>query len=466
MILKHLTALVVTGLLLVCAAPAWAMEHYTQVLFDNKGNAIKEATVAVYNTGTTTFATIYSDNGITLKANPFTTSSALASPGAYEFYAANGAYDIVFTKTGYTFTAALTRRITLFDVNDGGGGGGGTSEFADLLSGTNITAAMVVGSGASLNFTGTGSINASLFRGLSTLSIGVGGTGQTTAPDDTLLIGTGAGYGQVSLPACAIPTTSKLLYDSASNLLSCGVDRGGDFSTIGSGTNTTAAMAIGSGATLTFSGSGVINASAFHGNAIVGIADGGTGLTTAPDDALMLGNGSLFVLTSLPSCSNATTSKLLYDNTSNIFSCGTDQSAGGGTTFDTIGSGTNTTMAAVLGSGASLAVTGTGAVTATNFWPNVVTVNAGNSPYTALTTNATLLCDTSAAAQIINLPAATVKTVLTFVNVGSNTCTINRVGADTITTGLSVGLTSFVLRNAGSTFWLQPDGVSLWYVGG
>jgi hypothetical protein len=240
---------------------------------------------------------------------------------------------------------------------------------------------------------------------------------------------------------------------------------GGSFDTLGGGTNISSAMTVGSGATLTYSGSGVLNASTFRGNAVVGVADGGTNLTAAADDTLMLGNGTTWIASSLPSCSNGTTSKLLYNNTTNAFSCGTDQSAGGGTTFDTIGSGTNTTMAAIVDSGASIGISGTGSITSTNFWPNLVTVNAGNSPYTALTSNATILCDTTAGARIITLPAATVKVFLTFFNMGSNTCTINRAGADTITTGVTSG-SSFVLRNPGSTFWLQPDGVSIWYVGG
>ena len=459
--MRYLIAL----LLLLCTSPLWAMEHYTQVLFDNKGNAIKDATVFVYNAGTTTPASIFSDNGTTAKANPFTTSNATNSPGAYDFYAADGVYDIVFSKTGYSFNNILTRRIALFDVTSGGGGGGGSSAFSAITGSTNTTAAMIVGTGASLNFTGSGSINSSLFRGVSTISVGMGGTGQTTAPDDTLLIGTGAVYGQVSIPACATLTTSKLLYDSAANLLSCGVDSGGIFETIGGGTNTTSAMVVGSGATLTFSGTGVVNASTLQGNAVVAVANGGTNLTVATDDGVLIGNGTTYLQASLPSCSNATTSKLLYDNTANAFSCGTDQSAGGGTTFDTIGSGTNTTMAAVVGTGSSIAVSGTGAITATRFWPNLVTLNAGNDPLTAATTNATILCDTSAAGRTINLPAATVKVLLTIVNIGANSCTINRAGADTINTGLSSS-SSFVIRNIGSTFWLQPDGTSIWYVGG
>lgn len=51
------------------------------------------------------------------------------------------------------------------------------------------------------------------------------------------------------------------------------------------------------------------------------------------DDNVMVANGSTWELKALPDCSNATTSKLLYNITTNAFSCGTDQtSAGGGIT--------------------------------------------------------------------------------------------------------------------------------------
>lgn len=49
---------------------------------------------------------------------------------------------------------------------------GGSSAFSSIASGTNTTAAMVVGSGASLNFSGTGSINASNLSGISGFGYG------------------------------------------------------------------------------------------------------------------------------------------------------------------------------------------------------------------------------------------------------------------------------------------------------
>lgn len=95
--------------------PSWAMEHYTNTVKDQFGKVIGGASVTVYKTGTSTLATIYSDNGITAKANPFVTN---VYSGVVDFYAENGAYDLVFSAAGKTFTANDTKRITLFDYND------------------------------------------------------------------------------------------------------------------------------------------------------------------------------------------------------------------------------------------------------------------------------------------------------------------------------------------------------------
>lgn len=59
---------------------------------------------------------------------------------------------------------------------------------------------------------------------------------------------------------------------------------------------------------------------------------GGTELTAAADDNVMVGNGTLWQTKAVPDCDTALTSKLLYDTTTNAFSCGTDQAAGGGPT--------------------------------------------------------------------------------------------------------------------------------------
>ena len=51
------------------------------------------ATITAYLAGTLTLASIYSDNALTAKANPFTSDSN----GQFSFYAANGRYDIKFS---------------------------------------------------------------------------------------------------------------------------------------------------------------------------------------------------------------------------------------------------------------------------------------------------------------------------------------------------------------------------------
>lgn len=55
--------------------------------------------------------------------------------------------------------------------------------------------------------------------------------------------------------------------------------------------------------------------------------EGATGVT---DDSIHVANGTTIEAKVLPSCSNATSDKLLYNSTTNTLSCGTDQNSGGG----------------------------------------------------------------------------------------------------------------------------------------
>ena len=70
------------------------------------------ASVAVYITGTTTLASLYSDNGATAQANPFTSSAT----GVAAFYAPDDRYDIVVTKAG--FAPVTVSDIILEDIDD------------------------------------------------------------------------------------------------------------------------------------------------------------------------------------------------------------------------------------------------------------------------------------------------------------------------------------------------------------
>lgn len=89
--------------------------------------------------------------------------------------------------------------------------------------------------------------------------------------------------------------------------------------------------------------------------------------------------------------------------------------------------------------------------------PAVVTVGAGNSPYTVLATDYLVMCDTTLASRIINLHAATTNHIIAVSNVGANTCTINRAGTDTI-----VGDTVVVLAARHDGVTMIADGVSKW----
>jgi hypothetical protein len=69
-------------------------------------------TITVYQTGTTTPAVLYSDNGITPLANPFTANQY----GFWAFYATNGVYDIQLSGGGIA-TPFTIGAVSLFDVS-------------------------------------------------------------------------------------------------------------------------------------------------------------------------------------------------------------------------------------------------------------------------------------------------------------------------------------------------------------
>jgi hypothetical protein len=87
---------------------------------------LASASCAVYLTGTTTLASLYSDNGVTALTNPTTSSDT----GRLQFYAADGRYDIVCSKAGYATTTIadvlLDDRDTV-SINDFGAVGDGVT---------------------------------------------------------------------------------------------------------------------------------------------------------------------------------------------------------------------------------------------------------------------------------------------------------------------------------------------------
>ena len=71
------------------------MQRYINTVTDRQGNALYGASVAVRDAAGD-LAVIYSDDGVTTKANPTTTDEN----GEFSFYAANGVYSLMISHSG------------------------------------------------------------------------------------------------------------------------------------------------------------------------------------------------------------------------------------------------------------------------------------------------------------------------------------------------------------------------------
>lgn len=85
------------------------MRKHIVTVRDTAGNVVASASVYVYAAGTTTAATLYSDNGVTEITNPVTTNSK----GQAGFYVADGVYDLYVS--GANLTAYTLEDITIYE---------------------------------------------------------------------------------------------------------------------------------------------------------------------------------------------------------------------------------------------------------------------------------------------------------------------------------------------------------------
>lgn len=91
------------------------MQQHIDTVTTIGGSAVAGASVLVktYPAGTT--ATIYSDDGVTTQTNPITTNAL----GRFAFYAEDGRYSLVISKTGVISQLTLTDSVLLLDPDDG-----------------------------------------------------------------------------------------------------------------------------------------------------------------------------------------------------------------------------------------------------------------------------------------------------------------------------------------------------------
>lgn len=186
-----------------------------------------------------------------------------------------------------------------------------------------------------------------------------GGTNLSSSPDDQLMVGNGTTWQAKTLPTCT-GSASAVLYDTATNAWTCNqsITASGLSATLAvasGGTNLTAALddatIVGNGTTwqskalptCTGSGSAVLYDTATNAwacnqsitasglSATLAVASGGTNLTAALDDNVIVGNGTTWQSKAMPDCATST-SALQYTAATNALSCGTI-SPGGLTKF-------------------------------------------------------------------------------------------------------------------------------------
>lgn len=181
--------------------------------------------------------------------------------------------------------------------------------FSAITSGTNTTFTAVVGTGASISYSGAGEINANYVSGVQLSGLATGLVKLTAGVPSIAVANTD--YALISIiPGCVDTNNGVLCYDSSGNQLHtsinstdrvlvyrasttptsgncaqwgangilgdagapCGSGSGSTaFSALTSSTNTTATMLVGSGATLSYSGTGSINSNFLSNTALSGL---------------------------------------------------------------------------------------------------------------------------------------------------------------------------------------------------
>jgi hypothetical protein len=176
-------------------------------------------------------------------------------------------------------------------------------------------------------------------------------------------------------------STGTITADASSSIqLTTGANSGLTINTSGNATfgGTVAATSFsGAGGSLTgLSGTNISTGT-------VGVTVGGTAQTAWAANEVLVGTGVNTVTRSaIPSCSNATTSKLLYNNSTQAFTCGTDQTSGSGTGITDLNGLTGAAQTFVNDTNVTMVSSGT---THTLTWAGTLAVARGGTGAATLT---------------------------------------------------------------------------------
>jgi hypothetical protein len=221
-----------------------------------------------------------------------------------------------------------------------GSGTGGSSAFADIITGTNTTAIMTIGTGATLSYSGTGIVNASRYRGVSSVD-----AVEFEALD-----------GVTSAIQAQINSRASSSHTHAASEITSGII---DIVRLPTGT-TSSSVALGN------HNHGAVYAALSHNHSGADITSGIIGTAVLPLNAY---NSAGIV------ASGSGQSNMVWKTDAAGNPAWRADATGSAPTFDTVLTGTNTSAVMTLGPGSMLTYSGLGIVNASRY-QGVTTVDA------------------------------------------------------------------------------------------
>lgn len=351
----------------------------------------------LYGNGSGGFSNVTVSTGLSFSGGVLTATGGGGGQSAIQFQnggsniGTSGAETVVNFSTGLTATESGGTVTVVASAS--------APAFSAITGSTNTTAAMVVGTGASIaasggtitatampasGLTGTtlpAAIVTSSITTVGTLTGGATGAGFTIALSTSTITGTlGASHGGTGLASYTI----------------------GDIIQASASTTFTALAAVATGNVLISGGVGTVSSwgkvgLTTHVSGTLAVGNGGIGVATLT--GLAKGNGTSAFTAAVPGTDYAAAtsgSSILYGNGAGGFSSvtvgsglsfttGTLTATGGAPAFSAITGATNTTAAMVVGTGASLAVSGSGTIAATSAVTSTTRSPSDNSTNIATT---------------------------------------------------------------------------------